>query len=401
MPSKGGNELTRPVYGLADWPITEHRISAGWPAFPRVMRSGCMGHPCLLTVAGAAQASRVSRRNALTCFPFHPHPRTRMRTPCNSRYDTPVPDIPSRASRAAPASILRTLAVCVIAAGFALTGSAGASVSAIDDYGRSIQLAQPARRVISLAPHLTELIYAAGAGQVLVGALDYSDYPPEARKLPRVGNESAIDIEAVLALKPDLIVAWPNAGSRRAIDRLASLGVPVYRSEPRELEDIATTLERLGRLAGSESTSVGAAKHFRDERSRLERSYSGRATVRVFYEVWDRPLQTINGAHVISKVIRLCGGRNVFDDQAMLAPEISTEAVIAADPEMIVASGVDSGRPHSLDQWRAFRAISATAQGNLYSIPADLIQRQTPRLLAGAARLCEIIDEVRRKQRAR
>jgi iron complex transport system substrate-binding protein len=287
----------------------------------------------------------------------------------------------------------------LIAALAAHVGSARASVTTIDDHGESVRLAQPARRVISLAPHLTEILYATGAGHTLVGALDYSDYPPEARTLPRVGNESGIDLEAVLALKPDLIVAWPSAGSRRAIDRLAGLGIPVYRSEPRELEDIATTLERLGRLTGSESTSTRAAKRFRDERTRLELTYSRRASVSVFYEVWDRPLQTINGAHVISKVIRLCGGRNVFDGLPTLAPEISTEAVVAANPEMIVASGVDAGRPQSLDHWRVFRAISAASNGNLFSIPPDLIQRQTPRLLTGAARLCEIIDEVRRKRR--
>lgn len=296
----------------------------------------------------------------------------------------------------------RTIALAlVIAASGGHGPDACASVAVIDDYGKSVRLARPAVRVISLAPHLTEILFAAGAGQMMVGALDYSDYPAEARKLPRVGNESGIDLEAVIALRPDLIVAWPNAGSRRAIDRLATLGIPVYRSEPRELEDIASTLERLGRLTGTDSASSRAAREFRSERTRLERTYSGRAPVSVFYEVWDRPLQTINGAHVISKVIRLCGGRNVFEGLPILAPEISTEAVIEANPEMIVASGTDADRPRSLDQWRAFRAISASAKGNLFSIPPDLIQRQTPRLLAGAALLCEIIDDVRRKRQLR
>ncbi|HJS39655.1 MAG TPA: helical backbone metal receptor, partial [Burkholderiales bacterium] len=127
-------------------------------------------------------------------------------------------------------------------------GSAHAQVRVVDDYGHEVALAAPARRVVSLAPHLTELMYAAGAGERMVGALAYSDYPPEAKALPRVGSEAGIDLEAVVALRPDLVVAWPQSGSTRAIERIAALGIPVFRSEPRELEDIARTIETLGRL---------------------------------------------------------------------------------------------------------------------------------------------------------
>lgn len=286
-----------------------------------------------------------------------------------------------------------------VAAGSLFTGStAAAPVSVRDDYGNTVKLDRPALRVVSLAPHLTEALYAAGAGGRLVGALEYSDFPPEARRLPRVGSESGIDLEAVLALKPDLIVAWPNAGSVRAVDRLAGLGIPTYRSEPREFEDIARTLERLGTLTGTGRLAAEAANHFRTERAKLEARYSKRPPVRVFYEVWDRPLQTVNGAHVISKVIRLCGGENVFQQLPLIAPEIAAEAVLRANPELIVASGLDAGRPPSLERWRAFPGMTAAARGNLYAIPPDLIQRHTPRLLQGAARLCEVLEEVRRKR---
>jgi len=253
----------------------------------------------------------------------------------------------------------------------------------VDDYGNRIRLPAPAARIVSLAPHLTELAYAAGAGERLVGAVEYSDFPPPARALPRVGSDAQISVEAVLGLRPDLIVAWPNAGSRRAIDRLAELGVPVFRSEPRELEDIATTLERLGILAGTPREAQGAARAFRARKAELERRYAGRSTVRVFYQVWDRPLQTVNGDHVISKVIRLCGGENVFAALPVIAPEIDAEALLRANPEVVISSNPGAQRPHGLSRSR------------FHVVPAELIQRHTPRLLDGAEQVCQALDQAR------
>jgi iron complex transport system substrate-binding protein len=275
---------------------------------------------------------------------------------------------------------------------------ARAEVRVTDDYGREVRLAAPAQRVVSLAPHLTELMYAAGAGAKLVGALEYSDYPPQAMTLPRVGSETSIDLEALVALRPDLVIAWPNAGSSRAVERIAALGIPVFRSEPRALEDIARTMQTLGRLAGSEAAADAAARAFREHAARIERSYARRPRVRVFYQVWDRPLITVNGDHVISKAMRLCGGENVLAALPAIAPEIDREAVLRADPEVIVASGVDGARPGWLDDWRAFPALAAVRLGNLYAIRPELLQRHTPRLLQGAEELCRILEAVRLKR---
>ena len=277
-------------------------------------------------------------------------------------------------------------------------GAAQAQLRVTDDYGREVALAAPAQRVVSLAPHLTELMYAAGAGARLVGALEYSDYPAEAKALPRVGSEASIDLEALVALRPDLVIAWPNAGSARAVERIAALGIPVFRSEPRELEDIARTMETLGRLAGTQAPAGAAARTFRERAARIERRYAQRARVRVFYQVWDRPLVTVNGDHVISKVMRLCGGENVMAALPALAPEIDRESVLRADPEAIVASGPDGARPAWLDAWRAFPALAAVRHDNLYSIRPELLQRHTPRLLDGAEELCRILEAVRLKR---
>lgn len=261
--------------------------------------------------------------------------------------------------------------------------NAAAQVAVTDDYGNAVRLPAPAARIVSLAPHLTELVYAAGGGARMVGAVEYSDYPPPAQKLPRVGSDAHIDLESVLALRPDLIVAWPNAGSSRAIERLAALGLPVFRSEPRELEDIATTLERLGRLAGTLQEAARAARAFRARRASLEARFSGRRKLRVFFEIWDRPLLTVNGQHVISKVIDLCGGENVFATAPLLAPEVDVEAVLRARPEVVLSSRPGARPPAWLPKVRFF------------AVPADLIERHTPRLLDGAEGICRRLDEAR------
>jgi iron complex transport system substrate-binding protein len=272
---------------------------------------------------------------------------------------------------------------------------ASAQIHVKDDYGNEVRLSAPAERIVSLAPHLTELLYAAGAGSRMVGALEYSDFPPQAKALPRVGSDAGINLEAVIGLQPDLVVAWPNAGSLRAVNRLADIGLPVFRSEPRELDDIPRTLERLGTLAGTPREAKRAANDFRERVRSLAARYSKRAPVRVFYQVWDRPLLTVNGEHVITKVMRLCGGVNVFADLPLIAPEIDREAVLRANPQAIVASGADGKRPAWLDAWKAFPGLEAAARGNLYAIAPELIQRHTPRLLDGAQTLCRLLDEVR------
>jgi len=276
--------------------------------------------------------------------------------------------------------------------------AAHAGVSVTDDYGHRITLREPARRIVSLAPHLTETLFAAGAGERMVGAIEHSDFPEAAKSLPRIGSETGINLEALLRLKPDLVAAWPNAGSRRQIDRIAALGIPVYRSEPRELDDVARTLLALGELAGTRAAAGAAAKAFRARAAALQRAHADKSRVRVFYQVWDRPLMTVNGAHLISKVIRMCGGDNVFAHLPVIAPPIDREAVLRADPEIIVASGADSRRPTWLDDWAAFPGLTAVARGDLHAIPPDLMQRHTPRILDGAERLCAIIERARARR---
>ncbi|MCK6395666.1 cobalamin-binding protein [Zoogloea sp.] len=275
---------------------------------------------------------------------------------------------------------------------------ASAVVDVTDDLGQSIRLAQPARRIVSLAPHVTELLYAAGAGDKVVGVVQYSDYPEAARKVVRVGGYTSVDMEKVVALKPDLVVAWKSGNRDAHLDKLRGLGIPVFINEPRKIEDVARSLSQMGRLAGTEAVADGAAKAFRERHAALQARYSSRPKVRTFYEIWNRPLMTINGEHLISDVIRLCGGENVFARLPVLAPTIDTEAVLAAAPEVIVASGMGEARPEWLDDWRQWGKLQAVSRGNLFFIPPDQIQRHTPRILDGAERLCGQLDEARARR---
>ncbi|QID19184.1 cobalamin-binding protein [Nitrogeniibacter mangrovi] len=275
-----------------------------------------------------------------------------------------------------------------------------AAIDVVDDMGDTVHLDAPARRIVSLAPHLTELIYAAGAGERLVAAVEYSDYPPKAKALPRIGSYTNADLEAVVAQHPDLVVSWRSGNPPTQIERLRALGIPVYVNEPRDLDAVAHTLRQIGRLAGTGAVADAAADAFEARQAALRTRYASQAPVGVFYQIWDQPLMTINGQHLISAVIRLCGGRNVFADLDLLAPKIGVESVLVADPEVIVASGMGEARPEWLDAWRRWPQLTAVKRDNLFFIPPELIQRHTPRILDGATRLCEQLDTARRRRPA-
>lgn len=283
---------------------------------------------------------------------------------------------------------------CLALAAVCPASSAG-ELRVTDDAGRAVVLAQPARRIVSLAPHVTEMLFAAGAGGKIVGAVEYSDYPPAARAIARVGSYNRLDIERLLVLKPDLVVGWAEGNTSADLERLDKLGIMLYATNPHRLEDVARDIERLGRLAGSEPEAKRAAQAFRARRAALQQRYGGRPPLRLFYQIWNQPLMTVNGEHVISDVMRLCGGVNVFADLKTLAPAINIEAVLDANPEAIVASGMAEERPEWLDDWRRYPLLRAVQRDNLFFIPPDLLQRHTPRLLDGAEQLCRALETAR------
>jgi len=273
---------------------------------------------------------------------------------------------------------------------------AGAETVSVEDFsGRQVILPAPARRIVALAPHSVENLFSAGAGTRLVGVVASSDYPPAAREIPRVGSYNAYSLEAIASSRPDLIVAWGSGNGSRTLASLELLGVPVYISEPRRLADIPRDIRALGVLAGTAEESETEARRVEHELERLRARYSGREPIPVLYEIWNDPLQTVSGDHLISQVIELCGGRNIFSQAATLAPRVNIESVLALAPRAIVASGLSDTRPEWLDDWRRYPGLPAVRDSGLFFIDPDLLERPTSRVLLGARSLCEKLDTLR------
>jgi iron complex transport system substrate-binding protein len=258
---------------------------------------------------------------------------------------------------------------------------------------------QPASRIVSLAPHLTELAFAAGAGEQIVGTVEYSDYPQAARKIPRIGDAFRVDLERVLAVQPQAVLAWESGTPVQTTERLTSLGLHVISIGTRKLQDIPAALMQIGEIAGVRDVAQKAAASFTARIASLRMRYRGRAPVRVFLQVNERPLYTVNGKHIMSEALELCGGRNVFAGLDGLAPTVSLEAVIAADPEVILAT--DAAAPDAVSYWARWRHIAAVRHETVFLISADNTARATPRFADGVAQVCRLLDEARERIRRR
>lgn len=274
-----------------------------------------------------------------------------------------------------------------------------AQIAVTDYLGRIVTLEQPARRIVALAPHIVENLYSAGAGNQLVGAVDYCDYPPAAQKIPRVGAISAYSLEAIVALKPDLVVMWNSGLGGKTLPKFLELGLKVYASDPKTLDDIPRSIRDYGVLTGNREQAEKAAADFTARHRMLREKYQQQKPLSVFYQVWNQPLQTLNDDHIISDLIRLCGGSNIFGDAATIAPVIGLEAVLTRNPDVIIASGMGEEKPEWLDDWRKYPTLTAVKNGDLYFVPPDIIQRHTVRMLEGAEKVCLALARARRQEK--
>ena len=279
----------------------------------------------------------------------------------------------------------------------------------VDDAGHAFVFARPPQRVVTLAPSLTELVFAAGAGAALVGTSALSDFPPAARTIPRVGDAGRLDVERVIALRPDVVLIWQRGGTSRELEQLESAGIRLFQLEPRRLDDVARAIERLGVLLGHQVEANRRARDLRASLDRLRSAHAGAAKVTVFYQVWRQPLMTINGRHLIDEIITLCGGRNVFAGLAPLVPTLSTEAVVAVDPEAMLTASEGPARAAwrrdpgnaSFAVWQRNGRMTAVKRGWLYALDGDAISRQGPRIVEGAAAVCAVLDQVRAERATR
>lgn len=275
-----------------------------------------------------------------------------------------------------------------------LSWSAQADIKLTGADGQSLTLVAPATRVVSLAPDLAELLFDLDAGNTLLGTVAYSDYPVAAKNVPRIGDAFHVDVERLLVLKPQLVLAWAGGTPQALIDRLRTLQLPVLVIGTRQLVDVAANIELLGLATGHIPRAQQLAGDYRKGLAALQSRYARGTPLRVFFEISAEPLFTVGGAQTISRLIEVCGGRNIFADLGELAPAVSMEAVLARDPEVIVTGG-DADSERRLKLWQRWPQLAAVRYANLFSVPDDLISRATPRLLDGGQKLCDALSEAR------
>ena len=288
--------------------------------------------------------------------------------------------------------------LAILVAG-SLVGAAQAAVTVRDDAGQAVTVSKPALRVISMAPHVTELLFAAGGGSRVVGAVNYSDYPEAAKSIPRIGSNREIDIERVIALRPDLIVAWMHNSSERQIDLVRKLGVPVFQSDPQSLDSIPESVLRLGRLMGTDAAANATATQLRKQLAGLRAQYAKRPPVRTFYQVWDKPLYTLSGKSILTDAMRLCGGVNIFDDLNVVAPIVTIESVLQANPEAIIATAEKNYG--DVELWKQYGSVQAVRNKNLFTLDGNLLNRAGPRMIEGTAAMCEVLEQARKHRAAK
>ena len=290
---------------------------------------------------------------------------------------------------------LTCIAAAVLHVLATVPAGAEAAVAATDDAGHRVELPSPARRIVTLAPHLTELVYEAGAGERLVGVAAHSDFPLQARELPRVGDAHGLDLERIVVLQPDLVIAWGSGSPPRQVARLRRLGYAVFANEPRRLDDIAATLERIGTLAGTENTARSRALAFRQQLAGLRHRYGDQPAVRVFYQIWNHPLLSVNADHVIADALTQCGAENVLKAMAVRIPHPGHDAVLLADPDAIVVAAGPRAAESLRAEWRRWTRLRAVRGGHVFAVDPSLLHRHTARILDGVSALCLQLDAVR------
>ena len=278
---------------------------------------------------------------------------------------------------------------------FFVSHSSHAAISVVDDSGVTIRLSSPAQRIISLAPHTTELLFAAGAGKSVIAVTAWSDYPSQAKNIPSVGSATELDVERIIKLQPDLVVAWKNGNKPRQIAHLRKFGIQVFESEPKTLDEIANSIKKLSMLAGTEQIGEQQALAFQQKIQVLKNKYQHAAEVRYFYQIWQKPLMTLNGEHLISQALKICGGKNIFSELAPTAPTVNSESVIQKNPEVIFMS---SEEKNTTSLWQSFPNMMAVSRNNLFTFNGSIMNRAGPRMAEATEQLCEKLELARQRR---
>jgi len=275
--------------------------------------------------------------------------------------------------------------------------SSYAEISVVDDLGYTVTLTEPAKRIVSLSPGTTELIYNAGGLKYLKGVVSYSDFPKEAKRIPQVGSYNSIDIEKIVALAPDLIVAWDSGNPPLQLSKLKKLGLTIYLSEPRDFDDIPSSILRLGKLMGSNVTAKKNANEFIERLASLKRQYPKAPDKKsTFIQIWNQPLMSISGEHLISKIVEQCNGKNIFHDTAQLTISLDVETIIQHDPDVIIVTRQGKLGDTWLSRWKKWEFMTAVKSDQLYAVNPDFVVRHTPRILDGIEQVCKLLHSTKK-----
>ena len=287
--------------------------------------------------------------------------------------------------------LVRYLLLCL----FFISHFSHAAISVVDDNGVTIHLSSPAQRIISLAPHATELLFAAGAGKSVIAVTAWSDYPAQVKNIPSVGSATELDVERIIKLHPDLVVAWKNGNKPRQIAYLRKFGIHVFESEPKTLDDIANSINKLATLAGTEKIGQQQALSFQQKILALRNKYQHASEVKYFYQIWQNPLMTLNGHHLISQALKICGGKNIFSELIPTAPTVNNENVIQRNPEVIFMS---SEEKNTASLWQRFPNMTAVSRNNLFTFNGSIMNRAGPRMAEATEQLCEKLELARQSR---
>lgn len=270
-------------------------------------------------------------------------------------------------------------------------------ITLLDDGKRQVTLPEPAQRIVSLAPHVTEVLFAAGAGDRIVGTVSYSDFPEAAKKIPLVGSYNQVNFERILAMNPDLIIGWYEGNSAETVEKLALLEIPVYMSDPKSMASISRNIRQFGILTGTETVANQAAEQYDARRAQLQQDNANKPPVKLFYQVWEDPLYTLAGGHFITDLYALCGGVNVFGELSEASPIVSVEAIVTRNPQVMLTGGHHGKR--SIDNWKqkweTWGSMDAVKNNMMFFVDQDMYTRSTPRTVDAAEHLCNILDKAR------
>lgn len=299
--------------------------------------------------------------------------------------------------RGYPSKFQTTHFVLAIATAAASTSTYASNIKVMDDADRTVSLQQPAQRIVSLAPHITELLFAIGAGPQIVGTTHYSDYPAAANQIPRIGGYDKVNLEKIVTLQPDLIVAWQSGNNARTNQRLEQMGYAVYYSEPETLTDIAKAMANLGKLVGNPSKGEAARDDFLQRYNGLKAQHHQQRPLKIYYEVWQNPRYTLGGSHFTREIFMLCGATNIFADVQEKAPIVSLEAIISRNPDVILTGQRhgDENLQALRNHWQQWPQIAAVKQAQIYYVDADIFTRSSPRAIEAAEALCALLGDIR------